>query len=332
MYFSVIVPIYGVEAFLPACVESILAQTFRDFELILVDDGSPDGCPALCDGYAARDARVRVLHKPNGGLVSARQAGLTAATGRYIVPVDGDDWLDTSFLADAHRLLEDTQADLVSFGITYVGELRRRTETEPLPAGCYDRDGVVRRFWPQMLMPDDMHHLFFYLCGKAIRRELLYPHQMAVDPSISLGEDVACLMPVWLEVQRAVLQDTPRYFCRERAGSESRAFRPAQCEQITRLLRHLSTLQAGPDFAAQIDRYAAFLAFGMMNVLLRSGSLTGWKEMLAFLRTPAMRRHLTAARFGNVTPKMRITYRLLRSGRYSTALTFLRVCAAIKRN
>ena len=72
MLFSVIVPIYKVEPWLPECVDSILAQTFREFELILVDDGSPDNCPAMCDAYAARDSRVRVLHKPNGGLVSAR--------------------------------------------------------------------------------------------------------------------------------------------------------------------------------------------------------------------------------------------------------------------
>ena len=77
--FSVIVPIYNVESFLKKCVDSILCQTFNNFELILVDDGSPDRCPAICDSYAERDARVRIVHKPNGGLVSARNAGLKAA-------------------------------------------------------------------------------------------------------------------------------------------------------------------------------------------------------------------------------------------------------------
>ena len=79
MFFSVIVPVYNVEPFLHRCVDSILAQTFEEFELILVDDGSPDNCPAICDAYAAQDTRVRVLHKENGGLVSARQAGMAQA-------------------------------------------------------------------------------------------------------------------------------------------------------------------------------------------------------------------------------------------------------------
>ena len=78
---SVIVPIYKTEAYLHQCVDSILGQTFSDFEVILVDDGSPDGCPAICDEYAAKDPRVRVVHKQNGGLVSARKAGLAECTG-----------------------------------------------------------------------------------------------------------------------------------------------------------------------------------------------------------------------------------------------------------
>ena len=85
MEFSVIVPIYKVEAYLPRCVDSILAQSFPDFEVILVDDGSPDRCGELCDQYRARDPRVRVIHKENGGLVSARQAGMSVASGDYIV-------------------------------------------------------------------------------------------------------------------------------------------------------------------------------------------------------------------------------------------------------
>lgn len=90
---SVIVPVYNVEPYLRQCVDSILGQTFRDFELILVDDGSPDGCPAICDEYAKMDSRVKVIHKENGGLSSARNAGLDVAKGKYIAFVDSDDWI-----------------------------------------------------------------------------------------------------------------------------------------------------------------------------------------------------------------------------------------------
>ena len=90
---SVIVPVYRVEKYLNDCIDSILAQTFTDFELILVDDGSPDGCPALCDAAAAKDSRIRVIHQKNRGLSGARNAGLDAAEGEWIAFVDSDDML-----------------------------------------------------------------------------------------------------------------------------------------------------------------------------------------------------------------------------------------------
>lgn len=90
---SIIIPVYRAEAFLDRCMQSVLNQTYQNLEIILVDDGSPDGCPGLCDGYAARESRVRVIHKQNGGAASARNAGLDAATGRYVCFVDSDDYL-----------------------------------------------------------------------------------------------------------------------------------------------------------------------------------------------------------------------------------------------
>lgn len=95
---SIIVPVYKVEAYLNRCVESILAQTFSDFELILVDDGSPDGCPALCDRWAAQDARVRVIHKKNGGLSDARNVGFEASQGEWITFIDSDDYIHPQLL------------------------------------------------------------------------------------------------------------------------------------------------------------------------------------------------------------------------------------------
>ena len=98
---SVVVPVYKAEAWLPRCVESLLAQAFPDFELLLIDDGSPDGCGALCDGFACRDGRVRALHQTNGGASSARNAGIRAARGRYLTFVDSDDLVSPHLLQAA---------------------------------------------------------------------------------------------------------------------------------------------------------------------------------------------------------------------------------------
>ena len=117
---SVIVPIYAVEDYLRECVDSILAQTWENFELILVDDGSPDNCGAICDGYAARDDRVRVIHQENGGVSAARNAGLDIASGDYISFIDGDDTVAPRFL----ECLASADADIAQCGFAYdVGEL-----------------------------------------------------------------------------------------------------------------------------------------------------------------------------------------------------------------
>ena len=104
---SVIVPVYRVEPYLNRCVQSIVDQTYRNLEIILVDDGSPDNCPAICDAWAARDSRIKVIHKENGGLSDARNAGMTAAAGEYIGFVDSDDWIE----ADMYRLLYENMVE-----------------------------------------------------------------------------------------------------------------------------------------------------------------------------------------------------------------------------
>ncbi len=108
---SVIVPVYMAEAYLDRCVQSILKQTWDPFELILVDDGSPDHCPDMCDRYAERDSRIRVIHKENGGLSSARNRGIQAAAGEYLHFVDADDWLEPDAIAYLYDLLKKYQAD-----------------------------------------------------------------------------------------------------------------------------------------------------------------------------------------------------------------------------
>lgn len=109
---SVIVPVYKVEPYLDRCVASILAQTYPNLEVILVDDGSPDNCPALCDAWAQRDARIRVIHKKNGGQSDARNVGLDAASGAYISFVDSDDYIAENFIETLYDLLHEYHTDI----------------------------------------------------------------------------------------------------------------------------------------------------------------------------------------------------------------------------
>ena len=112
---SIIVPVYKVEQYLPRCIDSILAQTFTDFELLLIDDGSPDNCGKICDEYAAKDARIRVFHKENGGVSSARNLGLDNACGKYIGFVDSDDVVSPWFLETLRRYADESTVPICDY-------------------------------------------------------------------------------------------------------------------------------------------------------------------------------------------------------------------------
>lgn len=114
---SVIVPVYKVEPYLHKCVDSILAQTYRRLEIILVDDGSPDQCGAICDEYAEKDGRVKVIHKPNGGLSDARNAGMRIMSGELVAFVDSDDWIEPTMYERLYALLDQFQADMAFGGV-----------------------------------------------------------------------------------------------------------------------------------------------------------------------------------------------------------------------
>ncbi len=117
---SIIVPVYKVEPYIHKCVDSILNQSFTDFELLLVDDGSPDNCGKICDEYAAKDKRVRVIHKANGGLSDARNFGLEEAIGEYVSFIDSDDWVDENIYSESLEYMQKNELDIVCFDVTEV--------------------------------------------------------------------------------------------------------------------------------------------------------------------------------------------------------------------
>ena len=145
---TVIIPVYKVERYLDACVESVVRQSYADLEILLVDDGSPDRCPALCDAWAEKDPRIKVIHRENGGLSAARNSGIDAAMGEFLLFVDSDDLLEPDAVRRAVDAQRQQDADLVIFNLTYVDEANR-----PLPQPDFsgftdeilDEDGVWQR-------------------------------------------------------------------------------------------------------------------------------------------------------------------------------------------
>ena len=119
---SVIIPVYNVEEYLDKCVTSVLNQTYKNLEIILVDDGSPDNCPKMCDEWAKKDKRIKVVHKKNGGLSDARNSGIEVCTGEYIGFVDSDDYIDKQMYKELLKRIESTNSDMVMCGINCVND------------------------------------------------------------------------------------------------------------------------------------------------------------------------------------------------------------------
>lgn len=145
---SVIVPVYKAEKYLHKCVDSILAQTFRDFEVLLVDDGSPDRSGTICDEYAQKDPRVRVFHKENGGVSSARQCGLDHAQGEYTIHADPDDWVEPNMLEELYAKAKAEDADMVICDY-YVNDSRRQRYVKQQPSAL-DHETVLRELFQQL--------------------------------------------------------------------------------------------------------------------------------------------------------------------------------------
>ena len=219
--FSVIVPIYKVEDYLVKCVDSILAQTFQDFELILVDDGSPDNCPAICDEYAEKDGRVKVVHKLNGGVVSARIVGTEIATGDYICCIDGDDWIHPKYLEKFFEAIAETKPDMVCCGCfsAFDDGANNISKAPPYSAGYYDREGIIKKFFPILI--EDRNNIGFLpqVWAKAIKRELFISEQSAVSPKIKMGEDNAVIIPCLYKSNSLFILNDCLYYYRQVATS-----------------------------------------------------------------------------------------------------------------
>lgn len=245
--FSVIIPVYGVEAFLPQAIESVLAQSVSDWEMILVDDGSKDGCGAICDEYAARDSRIRVIHKENGGLVSARQAGANASRGRYILNVDGDDYVDSTLLEAVQRAVNEAEPDIIAFNAVRVSETGELLDMlcNGLPSGMYQGEKLkalrnILLFDAQEKSLNCYHSALLYaIWAKAIKRELYIPLQNQVPQSIRCGEDVAVTVPAVCKCNTLLLIDECGYRYRIRRESMVNAFHPNELQSLTELLLFL---------------------------------------------------------------------------------------------
>lgn len=206
---SIIVPIYKVEQYIRRCVDSLLGQTYRDFELILVDDGSPDGCGAICDAYAGADSRVRVIHKENGGLSDARNAGLEIARGDWVAFVDSDDWVAPEYLERLLAGMTEADADICECGILRTDGTAAVPEQLPGNPEAYSTEDALRE-----LIRDGVFHQ--YVWNKLYRRDLIGDIRF---PKGKINEDEFWTYRVFGNAGRIAKISDPLYFYFQRTGS-----------------------------------------------------------------------------------------------------------------
>ena len=334
MLFSVIVPIYNIEKYLKRCIDSVISQSFSDYELILVDDGSPDNCPDICDAYAEKDERIKVIHKENGGLVSARQAGIRVATGEYVFHLDGDDALLPDALLNAYEIIEKYHPDLVSFSHKrYVDGLVGDTVEDLAEEGLYLKPEIEKYLCPNLLSNKNMQNLLYFLWGKAIKRELATTYQLLVNPKISQGEDVSCTTPYYIVADSVYMSKKPVYLYTIRNDSLTTNFKTAQITQIADTIFGLQNLNIKkPDgFSEQISRYSFFMCFAILAAAAEGNHFDAVGELKKLILNSLHKEEIKKAHFENITMKTRISLFLMKKNMIRLTFYFLYFCKELKR-
>lgn len=207
---SIIVPVYKVEKFLERCVESIIKQTYQNIEIILIDDESPDECPKMCDQYEIKDNRIKVIHKKNGGLSDARNAGLDIASGEYIAFVDSDDWIESDFIETLYMNAEREKADISVVGYQLIwedGRIRRFSRDEEYYV--FDRENAIRELLKQQKFQ-------CMVCQKMYRKQIFETIRFPVG---KIYEDVAIGLSTFLKAERVVVSGKVKYNYFQRSDS-----------------------------------------------------------------------------------------------------------------
>ena len=263
-FFSVIVPVYNNEDDIEKCISSILAQTYDDFELIIVDDGSTDKTPDICDDFAQKDERIRVIHRQgNGGVTAARNEGLFYSSGEYIYHVDGDDWIAEKLLETAKNRLDKASIDIFVFCHVKVLEnnqyQKRKLRVEE---GLYDKERLKKQIYPWMIFQLDKKGGIDSgsLCDKVIKRKLLQKHYCS-DTSLFRGEYCVCAWECLYFADNVYFSEEMLYFYnRLSETSGQKKYRKNLLENEKAIAKYLrSSLKVKEDF--EIERQINMLEF-----------------------------------------------------------------------
>ena len=276
---SIVVPVYKVEQYLEQCMDSIIAQNCSKLEVILVDDGSPDGSPEICDAYAEKYENINVIHKENGGSVSARKAGVHAAKGKYITFIDSDDWVEEGYCSRMIEIIEQYRPAVIAFTqhnkVESSGRIIQCRESER--CGIFAREWLEKEVFPEILYKPP-----FYSCGvtpalglKVIERDLLMKFIDQVPDAVAMGDDLCLSLPIMLYAHNVYFDSFCGYNYRMNANSITHSYDPKAAVRNNVLLKYMkSTIDSFDAFNlhAQLEMYAVWIASGTVASLVLGSS------------------------------------------------------------
>lgn len=236
---SIIVPVYNAEKYIRSCIESILAQTFTDFELILVDDGSPDNCPAICDEYAEKDSRIKVIHQENGGVSSARNVGLNTATGQYIMFCDSDDYVFGDWVADMYFGISRYPEALLVANVEYGVDRNVCAADAPIAVDVEFKQCSYYTLYKTGLSA--------YVVNKIFKRDIIMNNNIRFDESVGFSEDVQFTCEYLRHCKEIRLLDKKLYYYRDNPNGAMRKIRHDLFEL------HLMPFRVRLPFVAECD-------------------------------------------------------------------------------
>ncbi|MEF9941988.1 MAG: glycosyltransferase [Lachnospiraceae bacterium] len=275
---SVIVPVYNVESYIHRCVDSIREQTFSDFEIILVNDGTTDTSDAICDWYAKEDQRIHVVHKENGGLSDARNTGLALATGDYIAFVDSDDYIDRNMLNYLYCNITDSQADVATCGICDVYE-DREDRQEELPVFVCNSEKAY-----ECLMQG--HTIRGEVCNKLLRRTSIEGLQFPVG---KIYEDIFFTADLMRRIHTVCVGTKAMYYYVHREGSITRKSYHSQMKNIIEGYTH--NYKVVRRYFPALEKegeclwlWSRFIVLDRMMLMDNYKEIEGYQELILFIK------------------------------------------------
>lgn len=321
MLFSIIVPVYGVEKFISKCIDSVLKQNYIDFELILVDDGSRDHSGNICEWYKKKDSRIKVIHKENGGLVSARKSGVNQAVGQYVLPLDGDDWIVPNLLKDISDIvLQYPDVEVICYGM-YQAQSEKDYKKINLEyeSGIYNQDKIETDIYPTLIKGKNGKRFPPNICGKALMRKKYQHYQNSVPEELSLGEDAAVSYPMVSQCKSLYILDSYYYYYRTNLTSITKSRKQGFDWNNLRILADVWEDKLNPDydFEPQINRYMCHDLFNIAKSHLQTNQsyVEIRQKILDELNQPDFRFYVDHAHFDLLSleqlPRVVLKYQLL---------------------